>query len=241
MKYIIITGAARGLGQAIAAELTEKNAKLILIDKRKITATGEKIKFDLSEVNKFPELMDEISKKIDKKNAEKICLVNNAAEVIPLGIMGKLKNEELIYQINTDLLAYILLANLFIKKFANTDVKKRILNISSGAAKSIIQGAATYCGCKAGIDQFTRVANDEQKKQKFPTRVAAVTPGVVDTGMQEDLRSPRKEVFPHVNRFKAMKSSGFLQTPESTAKKICKLLNSEKFPAGKVINYYKLN
>ncbi|MBU1167888.1 SDR family NAD(P)-dependent oxidoreductase [Patescibacteria group bacterium] len=249
MRYFIITGAARGLGKALVQELSSKETSFVLIDKRELSSSKEiaqaqgsevfNIRFDLAAVEDIPELSERIFSQIDIRKASSLTLINNAAEVLPLGLVGTHKNEDLIYEVSTDITQYFLLTNEFTKKTQDLALEKRILNISSGAATTTIKGAATYCAAKAAIEMFTRTMGKEQAKKEFPILVAATTPGVIDTDMQVDLRTPPKEVFPPRNQFAALKKMGLLQSPQRTAQKIAKIFEWDKFPNAKVLKYRK--
>lgn len=247
MKYIIITGAARGLGRALAETLAADRTKLFLIDKRDQTKTIQNCQakkaeaadfsFDLAKIDQIADLADQIFNQIKPTPKDSLYLINNAAEVIPLALLGTHPNEELDYEIQTDISAYILLTNNFFNHFQKIETEKIVLSISSGAAKRPLPGAAVYCASKAAIDMFTITVAKEQKDQPHPIKIAAVTPGVIDTGMQVDLRSADKADFPIVNQFKALHKTGLLQSPEYTARKIAKIFTKKKFPHGKVVNF----
>lgn len=250
MKYCIISGAAQGLGKALAITLSEKNTTLFIIDKRdlssttteceKLNATVHAFQFDLSNVHEIPSLTEQIFQQIDTQNAESLYLINNASEVVPLGIIGTLENDELVYQIHSDISHYILLTNEVVKRTQDLDIEKKVVCISSGAASAAIPGAAVYGATKAAVDMFTKTTGQEQEKKKFPVQISAVTPGVIDTPMQETLRGTPKEQFPSAYQFKALKASGLLQSPLKTAQKIVKIFTKKKFPNGKVISYIRL-
>ncbi|MBU1118784.1 SDR family NAD(P)-dependent oxidoreductase [Patescibacteria group bacterium] len=247
MRYIIITGAARGLGKAFAENLSKKETTLFLIDKRDLSETKKACEkkgaavfdslLDLTKTEEITPLFDTIFSKIDTDTASTLDLINNAAAVLPLGLMGLPQNNEIDYEITTDFTAYVLTTNEFIRRTQERNVTKRIINISSGAAVKTIKGAAVYCGCKAAVDMFTKTVGKEQSKKEHPIHIVSVTPGVIDTEMQVDLRSAPKDAFPPKNQFAAMKKLGVLQPAESTAQKICSLYERKKFPSGEVLSY----
>lgn len=250
MLSVVITGAARGLGQALAEEIAAPQVNLFLIDKRDLTQTkkncfAKKAKvftfnFDLAKTSEINNLCQKIFSIPNFQQAEKFYLINNAAETIPLNLVGKINDNALDYELKTDITAYLLMANEFIRKTQDWEREKKIINISSGAANKVLRGAAAYCASKAAVDMFTKVVGAEQNLKKYPVGIAAVTPGVVDTGMQVDLRSASKENFPEVEKFKVLHAAGLLQSPVKTAAKICKIFTKKKFPNGRVVNYWKI-
>lgn len=234
---------------AMAELSANATTTLFLIDKRDLKETKKScqekksqvfdFKFDLTNTKKIPELCSQIFKKIKTENVDSIDLINNAAETIPLKIVGNILNDELDYAVKTNISHYFLMTNEFIGKTKDLETTKRIINISSGAATNVIKGAAHYCAAKAAIDMFTKVVAKEQKNKERPVMICATTPGIIDTGMQVDLRTPPKEQFPSRNEFVVMKKLGLLQSPEKTAEKILRIFEWKKFPQGKILKYRK--
>jgi benzil reductase ((S)-benzoin forming) len=70
-------------------------------------------------------------------------------------------------------------------------------------------------------------------------RVVAVAPGVVDTAMQSEIRSVDERAFPAVERFRELKSSGGLITPEEAAAGLWAVI-AAKYPTGSVLDLRNL-
>jgi NAD(P)-dependent dehydrogenase (short-subunit alcohol dehydrogenase family) len=75
-----------------------------------------------------------------------------------------------------------------------------LVNISSGAAVRPYAGWAAYCASKAAVDQLTRVVALEEAPHGL--RAVALSPGLVDTGMQAAIRASDEASFPEVDRFR---------------------------------------
>lgn len=101
----------------------------------------------------------------------------------------------------------------------------RILHISSGAANHPYQGWGPYCTSKASLQMISRVLAAEYSYAHLPLSIGFVRPGVVDTPMQEDIRSKSKEEMPDVGRFKVLKDQGVLMDPKVVARFIDWVLN----------------
>ena len=80
--------------------------------------------------------------------------------------------------------------------------KKKILNISSGAAVNPYESWSLYCTSKAGVDMMTKVLSKEQKRLKKGVKIVSIYPGIVDTDMQEKARNTPKEKENKKNEFK---------------------------------------
>ena len=53
----------------------------------------------------------------------------------------------------------------------NSDAKKSIMNISSGAARHAIESWSSYCSTKAALDMYSEVIHIEQQKEGRPNPV----------------------------------------------------------------------
>jgi benzil reductase ((S)-benzoin forming) len=101
-----------------------------------------------------------------------------------------------------------------------------IVNISSGAARHTVDSWSAYCAAKSGLDMFSEVLNDEQRihRPQNPVRVFSIAPGVLDTGMQAQIRAVPKKDFASKERFKKLKAEGLLAPADKTARSILKIL-----------------
>ncbi len=106
--------------------------------------------------------------------------------------------------------------------------QRRILHISSGAGRSAYPGWSVYCATKAALDHHARaVALDAQEG----VRICSLAPGVIDTGMQAEIRATPEKCFPIRQRFVDMKLSGQLTAPEDCAELVLNFLLSDAFGA----------
>ena len=90
-----------------------------------------------------------------------------------------------------------------------------LINVSSGAAWNPYEGWGAYCAGKAGVERLTEVVAAEEADSGL--RAYSVAPGVVDTAMQERIRSSNSEDFPDIDRFIEMKQANSFNTPEFVA------------------------
>lgn len=107
-----------------------------------------------------------------------------------------------------------------------TAADRRIVHISSGAARNAYPGWSVYCATKAALDHHARaVASDGN----VGLRIGSVAPGVVDTDMQAEIRGIGLERFPMRERFETLKREGKLATPEESARKLIDHVMSDDF------------
>ena len=198
-KTALITGAARGIGKAIALFLAKEGANVILNDideeagqqasqeiQRK---TGAKVFFVKANVARGKEVKNMISV-IEKEFTNLHILVNN------VGILS----QEGIEEINLDSWREVIEMNLtgaFIcTKFAIPFMKEqeygRIINISSLAAEcGGLNIGVAYASSKAGILGFTR----SLAKELAPSNITvnAVAPSLIETCMGEIFTPQQKQ------------------------------------------------
>ena len=246
MKHIIRTGASRGLGKAVADSFCYENFVLHLISrsdmgtlKKEMSRTAGSVftyRADLSNAKSAEDAMEEVFDNV--KDPEFLALVNNAAVLDPIGPLGMLNNLKLTDLINTNLTAPIILMNEFIREASDFDTEKRVVNISSGAARKPYYGWSAYCASKAGLDLASQVAAREQEEIKGDrgVKVVSLSPGIVNTDMQALIRKQPRVHFLYVGKFSEYFKSGALKEPEEIAEKIKELLFLDFFPNGEVLD-----
>ncbi|MBU1954331.1 (S)-benzoin forming benzil reductase [Patescibacteria group bacterium] len=245
-NYIIVTGTSRGLGEAIVMNLLQKGNHLFCISRTKneklVQAAKEKnipleyFEHDLSDPKKTEELFEKIFKSIDFENASAISLFNNAGVLQPISPIDKYKTADVTTNIHVNLIAPILSTSIFIKHTKDLDIEKRIINISSGAAKNAYYGWSAYCASKAGVNIFSRSVALEQAQRKYPVTIFSFAPGVIDTEMQREIRKSNKDDFVDLQRFIEFKENGVLMSPDFVAKKVITLLTSDQYNNGEFID-----
>ena len=246
MKYFIITGASKGLGEGIALELIDENHHLICISRSESQKVKQQtqengcgytfIAFDLGYSHEIPQLAARIFEQIPADTAQGVYLVNNAGVVEPVGRAELCNPEEVEHHLHLNLLTPMLLTSAFLQHTLKWPVQKRILNISSGAAVNAYWGWSSYCTGKAGLDMFTKCVALEQNDSEQPTELMAVAPGILDTDMQEVLRNTTEDQFIMRSRFVELKQNNLLIEPQVAGQKMAKLLLSDEFQNGKIID-----
>ncbi|MEO5645429.1 MAG: SDR family NAD(P)-dependent oxidoreductase [Bacteroidia bacterium] len=229
MNYFFITGTSRGIGKAIAEQLLADENNFVFGIARTNTISHERFSFhalDLSDNAavsgwEFPVL----------KDAGKICLVNNAGIIGSVKHAGKMQADEIASAFHVNLIAPAILTNTFLKNYENFTGKQVIINVSSGAGKNPIDGWSVYCATKAGLDMYTKTIVEELKIDgKRHIYVFAVAPGIVDTSMQDQIRSGSSENFSRIDQFIAYKNTDQLAAPGLVAGKFLAILElPEKF------------
>ncbi|MBN2794670.1 MAG: (S)-benzoin forming benzil reductase [Clostridia bacterium] len=240
MEIFIITGTTKGLGHALVKNLIHENHHIISLSRSKsedlmalAESKGCHLNYeimDLNDIDQVEKTMEAVFKSFEGTEIEEITLINNAGVVLPVGKIGKTEISMNINNLHVNLVAPVVTMSKFVEKTQNLKIKKRILNISSGAGKKPYEGWSSYCASKSGLNMYSLCLNLEQKKEKYPVEVLSLAPFIMDTDMQNTLRNSKEEDFPLLEMFKDFKSEGKLLTPNQVAEIICKLIQGENWP-----------
>jgi NAD(P)-dependent dehydrogenase (short-subunit alcohol dehydrogenase family) len=242
MRAAIVTGVSRGLGESLAHVLLEQGFHVLGIGRSSGTRlTGPNYRFtafDFAYPARVGDVLRASFADLAAKQPAYVCLVNNAAVGTPVGVLGKLDAGAIADSVAVNLTAPVALCDLFCRVFADDAVERRIINVSSGAAGNAMPGMANYCIAKAGLEMLTRVLAAEQRGDRF--RAVTVRPGIIDTGMQEQMRSQPKEVLPGVALFEGFHKGGHLVPPDTTARVIVGKLVVAPVEHGRTYVYQEL-
>ena len=221
MNLYIVTGATKGLGLELARQIAaQADNRLVTMGRAKSDATN--IEVDLADSAALERACDELERRIAGASFERAVLYNNAGVVSPVGPLEKVDAGELERNLAVNFTAPILLMRRFLRATASTRLR-RIVNISSGAARRPIAGWGAYCAAKAGLEMAARVVALEAQGRGLAIEVASLAPGVIDTPMQATVRSASEEDFADVERFRAMKAEGVLRPAADVAADILRL------------------
>ncbi|MFT5195423.1 MAG: benzil reductase ((S)-benzoin forming) [Cellvibrionaceae bacterium] len=226
MKLAIITGGSRGLGASLAMQC--KNDGFTVVDLSRSGTSAESVHIDLAKPETLNDVVPQLFTKLAGQSCEEVIFFNNAGMINPVGIVSDKAEDDVLANINVNFTSAILVMRHFIGAFQTVDCPKTIVNISSGAAISSIYGWSLYCGAKAGIEHFVRGVAAEQSVQTHPIKTLNIGPGIIDTGMQQDIRAVSAEDFPGVDKFISFKEEGALRQPEEVARAIKNILTSEQ-------------
>ena len=229
-SLLILTGHTKGLGKAILERfLTEGTFQVVAISRSGLALNDERVLEIQLDLKDLVGLEAELPQLFPSGDYEKILLINNAGWIGEIKPVGKLSPKVITDMMHVNLIAPMILTDAFVKIYGSKSGEKLICNISSGAAHKPLSGWAEYCSSKAGLAMFSRVAAEDLKHLGF--RVYSLAPGIVDTGMQADIRGSDPEEFPALERFSKYKSEGQLSSAEEVADKIMHLLSkSDDFP-----------
>ncbi len=188
-KIVLVTGASRGIGKAIAQRFADEGHFVIG------TATSEKgadaIAEYLSESGGIGRVLDVCSDEDVDKLFEEIdsvygginVLVNNAG-ITKDGLLMRMKDEDWASVIDTNLTSIYRMSRRAVRGMMKAR-HGRIINITSVVAQMGNAGQTNYAATKAGAEGFSRALAREIGSRGVT--VNCVAPGFVETDMTEEL------------------------------------------------------
>jgi NAD(P)-dependent dehydrogenase (short-subunit alcohol dehydrogenase family) len=235
---VILTGASRGLGHAMAQQLlAQADTELLAISRHTSpdlapTAQGGRLEqwaLDLSSTEEAAARLEAWLRERDPHAYARASLVNNAALVTPPGPVDDTDTGSLVASLRVGLEAPVLLTAAFLRATRGWGGRRRVLNISSGLGRRAMAATAPYCAVKAGLDNFSRAVALDEAQHPTGARVVSLAPGVIDTDMQVQLRTADARKFPDRAAFVGLHEQGQLASPAAAAAKVLAYLERDDF------------
>lgn len=194
-RIAVVTGASRGIGQAIAKSLLE--AGYFVVGSATSESGVERIKttlgeqgtafvLNLSDIDSCKSFMDKVL-----EVGPVSVLVNNAG-ITQDNLLMRMKDDQWQSVIDTNLSGAFRLTKAAVKGMMKQRWG-RIINISSVVGTMGNPGQANYCATKAGIEGFTRSLAYELGSRGITAN--AVAPGYVATDMTDELTDDQKDAM----------------------------------------------
>ena len=198
MKRILITGASRGIGRAIAQKLAGNETSLLLhgrdqqaLDEtcRLVEAAGsvaQRLVFELREPSQISSLVDAVgSEPLD-------VLINNAGVTV-VKPLEAISLEEWQAMLAINVTAPFLLTKVFA---ANMAAGASIVNVLSIAAKSGFPNWSAYCMSKFALEGFSQAVREELRSRGI--RVINLYPAATNTDIWDAVEGewPREKMMP---------------------------------------------
>jgi pyridoxal 4-dehydrogenase len=206
-RVAVVSGAAQGMGKAVALRLGQEGATVIAADinGKGAEATAKEIggksfgqQTDIGDPNSVKALFDAVAAR-----AGKLDVLVNVAAIVPFVKWDELTFDEWrrVARVNFD--------GLFLMCKAGSDLMRqnnygRIVNFSSNSILAGTPNMAHYVATKGGVFSFTRALATELGGYKITCNT--VMPGLTDTeGVQT---TPHKDAFGFVDMLQAIKGKG---------------------------------
>ncbi|NKX37192.1 SDR family oxidoreductase [Rhodobacteraceae bacterium R_SAG4] len=193
-KTVIITGASRGIGAAAAEAFAGASANVVLAARSQheiaaiaanITAAGGNalaLRCDVADWDAVAALVAQAEEAFGPTDL----LINNAGLIDPIARLGDSDVEgwNKVIDVNVKGVYHGLRSVL---PGMQARGKGTVINISSGAATSVLEGWSHYCASKAAVLSLTRCAHEEYGAQGL--RIMGLSPGTVATALQTSIRA----------------------------------------------------
>ena len=197
-QLALVTGASRGIGQAIALELGKAGAIVVGTATTAdgagrigayLTEAGIKGKGAALEVREQAQV-DALIAEIEKEFGVAVTILVNNAGITRDNLSMRMKDEEWDAVIDTNLKAVFRLSKSVMRGMMKAR-NGRIINVTSVVGHAGNPGQANYCASKAGVSGMTRSLARELGSRNIT--VNCVAPGFIDTDMTKALDDKQKE------------------------------------------------
>ena len=198
-KIALVTGASRGIGQAIALQLGKDGFTVIGTSTTQSGAAsiteylgdagigGEGMVLNVtSSVS-----VTAVIKTISEKYAATLVLVNNAG-ITKDNILMRMKEDEWNDVVNTNLSSIFRLSKSCVRGMSKAKWG-RIISISSVVGAMGNAGQSNYAATKAGMEGFSRSLAKELGSRNIT--INCVAPGFIDTDMTKELSEDNKNMM----------------------------------------------
>ena len=206
-KTALVTGAAQGIGKAIATRLAADGATVFIADmngegaKSAAAAIGSKsraVTVDISDPKSVTAMFDEI-----KKVGGIDILVNNAS-IVPFVAWDDVDLDHWRKIIDVNLTGTFIVTRAATDQMRAAAKPGRVINISSNTFFAGTPNMAAYVAAKGGVIGFTRALATELGQYNITAN--AVTPGLIESdGVKA---SPHNGAFEFVEMLQAVKGKG---------------------------------
>lgn len=190
-QRVLVTGAGRGIGRAIAVVCAQEGAKNVAITSRTRTELEESsdlMKQQQDDVNVLIQVADVTNKDQVESMVKTVVkefggidvLINNVGgSQATKGPMEMLDSEDLLNLLNLNVVSVHLVTSAVLRQTMLQNGSGRIVNISSRAGKVGLPNYSFYCASKFALEGLTASLAEELKDKNV--RVNTLSPGMVNT------------------------------------------------------------
>jgi NAD(P)-dependent dehydrogenase (short-subunit alcohol dehydrogenase family) len=178
-RVTVVTGGARGIGDAVVRGFREADARVVVLDKLAPANPVDGVRYTPADVSD-PASVADAFRTIDEEEGQVDVLVNNAG-IQRVGLIGRLSFEDWSAVVGTHLTGAFNCCSSAIPRMIEAGSGGAIVSIASVAGFLGLPGRGPYCAAKAGIMGLTRALSLEVAA--LGIRVNAVAPGYTRTEM----------------------------------------------------------
>jgi benzil reductase ((S)-benzoin forming) len=233
-SLVFVSGGSSGIGEAMIRSLPFSPARIFDVSRR--GAPGcEQLRVDLADPASWPRVAELFRREMDGFAGERVLFLHCAGTLTPIGFAGEEDAVAYTRAVLLNAAAPQVLGDAFLRAARGTSAPCQLLMIGSGAARNVYAGWTNYGAGKAAVDQWVRTAGAEQELRGGHCRVISVSPGLVATAMQQEIRATPASRLPGVDRFIEVHQKGELRDPAEVAREIWALLE-RSLPNGAIFD-----
>jgi NAD(P)-dependent dehydrogenase (short-subunit alcohol dehydrogenase family) len=199
-RVALVTGAAQGLGEGMAAALAAAGARVMVADVQEsgaqtASALGEGHGFVRLDVTDEDSWTAAVTETVERLGGLDI-LVNNAGIEVT-SLISEVDPADVRRMLDVNILGTTLGIKHGLRAMRPGGAAGRggsIVNVASVAATIAFPGIAVYSATKSAVDRLTRVAAMESGKLGYGVRVNCIHPGLVPTAMGAGLANDVAEL-----------------------------------------------
>ncbi len=193
-KTVLVTGASKGIGASASRYLAKMGANVVLAARSKDTVetiandiqlAGGKAVGISCDVSDYTQVKSAIEQTVSEFGSLDV-LVNNAGLIDPIARLEDSNPADWAKVIDVNVTGVYNCAHAALP-IMKTKGEGVIINISSGAATSALEGWSHYCSSKAAAHSLTRCLHREEAENGI--RVIGLSPGTVATDMQVAIKA----------------------------------------------------
>jgi NAD(P)-dependent dehydrogenase (short-subunit alcohol dehydrogenase family) len=232
-KVAIVTGAGRGIGQAIALAFARQEAKLVLVARTtselenvaaQVKHLGSEGLVASADVSSLHDVDQIVPMALDRYGRVDI-LVNAAAVHGPIARLWEAETEDWIKAVQINLLGTFFACRQVIPHMIGKGAGK-IINFSGGGATSPSPRLSAYGASKAAIVRLTETLAAELAE--FNIQVNALAPGLVDTKIHDDILAAGPDAGHLVQDVRRLRENGTGAVPVELAAELAVFLASSR-------------
>lgn len=225
----LVTGASRGIGRALSIELAKQGVRVVLVARpsdalnealeavQEHVSASMAVACDLADMNSIADAAASTLKAAPVLDG----IVHNAGAIAPVQPLLAVDGSAWARSIQVNLIGVQQFTRLLAPALEG-DHRVRVTTISSGASLRPLPSWSAYCVAKAGQDMWARCLAEEGRD--LGISAISVAPGIVDTGMQADIRATTVDDFPLRDTFVHYHASGQLTRAEDVAAQLVDLV-----------------
>jgi benzil reductase ((S)-benzoin forming) len=214
-KTVLITGVNRGLGHGLALACLERGDTVLGLGRRSADDLASNPGFhfapaDVSDRNACEEALESLLRNRDQLD----CVILNAGILGPIADLCDQSIDTMMHVMEVNVWANKTLIDLLL---ARTLAIAQVVGISSGASVNGNRGWGGYSLSKAALNMLMKLHAKEREDIHF----SALAPGLVDTGMQEQIRAmPDDTPFPSVTQLKQSRGTDAMPDPTTAGQRV---------------------